>query len=76
VGTIRVIEQAPENCLAFVREAPASRAMAALNFSEEPRDIEVPSGRILLSSDPGRDPGKTTLGKFRLAPNEAIVIEC
>jgi alpha-glucosidase len=76
VGTIRVIEQAPENCLVFVREAPASRAMAALNFSDEPRGIEVPSGRILLSSDPGRDPGKTTLGKFRLAPNEAIVIEC
>jgi len=50
--------------------------MVALNFTDEPREIEVPSGRILLSSDPGRDPGKTTLGKFGLAPNEAIVIEC
>ena len=76
VGTIRVIEQAPEGCLAFVREAPASRALAALNFSDQPREIEIPSGRILLSSDPGRDPGRTTVGKFRLAPNEAIVIEC
>ena len=73
---IRVIEQAPEDCLAFVREAPASRAMVALNFTDEPREIEVRSGRILLSSDPGRDPGRTTTGKFRLAPNEAIVIEC
>ncbi|HKF30487.1 MAG TPA: alpha-amylase family glycosyl hydrolase [Candidatus Binataceae bacterium] len=75
-GTIRVVEQAPQDCLAFVREVPASRAMVALNFTDEPREIEVPSGRILLSSDPGRDPGKTTLGKFRLAPNEATVIEC
>lgn len=74
-GMIRVIEQSPTDCLAFVREAPASRAMVALNFTDEPREIEVPAGRILLSSDPGRDPGRTTLGKFRLAPDEAIVIE-
>ena len=50
--------------------------MVALNFTDEPRELEVPSGRILLSSDPGRDPSKTTLGRFRLTPNEAIVIEC
>jgi alpha-glucosidase len=75
-GTIRIIEQLPEDCLAFVREAPGSRALVALNFTDQPREIDVPSGRILLSSNPGREPGKTTQGKFRLAPNEAIVIEC
>ena len=76
VGTIRVIDQVPGDCLGFIREAPGGRAMVALNFTDEPREIEVPSGRILLSSDPGRGPGRTTTGKFRLAPNEAIVIEC
>jgi len=75
-GTIRIIEQVPEDCLAFVREAPGSRAMVALNFTDEPREIDVPSGTIPLSSDPRREPGKTIQGKFRLAPNEAIVIEC
>ena len=73
---IRIIELAPEDCLVFVREAPASRAMVALNFTDDSREIELPSGRILLSSDPGREPGKTTWGKFSLAPNEAIVMEC
>jgi alpha-glucosidase len=44
-GMIRAIEQAPKDCLAFVREAPASRAMVALNFTERAARDRSPSGK-------------------------------
>jgi len=73
-GTIRVIDTAPADCLVFVREASGDRAMVGLNFTGEPREIEVLSGKILLSSDFARDPATTKAGKFRLLPNEAIIV--
>ena len=73
-GTIRVIE-APGDCFVFVREAAGSRAMIALNFADEARDIETPSGKILLSSHLSREPGGIKAGRQRLSPNEAVIID-
>ncbi len=74
-GTIRVVDDAPADCFVFAREAAGSHAMVALNFADEPRGIELPSGKILLSSDFGREPGRIASGKMRLAPNEALVLD-
>ena len=73
-GSIRVIDAAPVDCLMFLREAPDDRAMVALNFTDQHREIDLPSGKIVLSSDFARDPMPTRAGKLRLSPNEAIII--
>jgi alpha-glucosidase len=74
-GNFRVISGAPSDCFLFMREATGDRAMVALNFADEPREIEAPSGRIVLSSDFERDQASTTAGRFQLSPNEAVVIQ-
>ena len=74
IGTIKIVTEAPADWFVFAREAPGSRALVALNFSDETREVEVPSGKIILSSDFARDPGSVKAGKLKLAPNEAIVV--
>ena len=74
-GTIKVIDDAPRDCFLFMREDAGSRAMVALNFADEPREIEVPAGKITLSSDYEREPGSTKAGKLSLSADEAVVIE-
>ncbi len=74
-GTIRVMSNVPPDCFVFARETAGNRAIVALNFAEEPREINLPSGRLLLSSDFSREPGKSKAGKLLLASDEGIVIE-
>jgi alpha-glucosidase len=73
-GAYRAIDDAPAGTFVFIREAPGSRAMVALNFAADPCEIDLPPGRIALSSDPAREPG-TAGGRTRLSPDEAIVVE-
>ncbi|MGB6555712.1 MAG: alpha-amylase family glycosyl hydrolase [Candidatus Binataceae bacterium] len=71
-GDVKILE-APEDCLIFARTAGISRAIVALNFSTETREIEVPRAKILISNDSGRAPGAIS-GTVQLAPLEAIVL--
>jgi alpha-glucosidase len=73
-GAYRAVEDPPADTFVFVREATGSRAMIALNFSAEARDVRLPQGRIALSSHPSREPG-TAGGATLLAPNEGLVVE-
>ena len=40
-GSLRVIDTAPGDCLVFLRETSGDRAMVALNFTDEFREIEI-----------------------------------
>jgi alpha-glucosidase len=72
-GSYRSEATAPEDCLVFHREVANQRVIVALNFSNEPRRIEVPRASILLSTD--RDRGAVTVdGTLDLAPNEAVIL--
>ncbi|MHB8383022.1 MAG: alpha-amylase family glycosyl hydrolase, partial [Candidatus Binataceae bacterium] len=71
-GDLAIIES-PEDCLMFARAKGANRAIVALNFANEPRELEVPRAKILISSDSARRPGAIG-GRVRLAPSEGIVL--
>ncbi|MGA9723452.1 MAG: alpha-amylase family glycosyl hydrolase [Candidatus Binatus sp.] len=72
-GSYRAFEGAPEDCLVFHRDTSAQHIVVALNFTDEPREIELPAGKILLSTIASRpaDSAKSTL---TLAPNEAVIV--
>jgi alpha-glucosidase len=73
-GSYRALESAPEDCLAFHRETAAQHLVVALNLSAEPRAIDLPAGRILLSTvDAG--PARSTKSHVELDPNEGVIIE-
>jgi alpha-glucosidase len=72
-GSYRAIEPAPADTFVFARESPGSRAIIALNFASETREIDLPRGTIALSSNPAREPGATS-GRLRLLADEAVVV--
>jgi hypothetical protein len=53
---------------------PHSWLVVALNFSAEPREIDLPAGMILLSTIAAGRAGSTK-STLRLAPNEAVIVE-
>jgi glycosidase len=66
---------APPGCLVYRRSAPESApVVVALNLGEEPAVVEVPSGRVLVATDRGRE-GIVVSGAVDLAGNEGVVIE-
>ena len=73
-GSYSAIEPAPAGTFVFAREASGSRAIIALNFAAEAREIDLPRGTMVLSSNPAREQG-TVGGRTRLAPDEAAVIK-
>jgi hypothetical protein len=58
----------------FHRDTAAQHIIVALNFSAEPREIDLPAGKILLSTTIARRP-EFTKSPLTLAPNEAVVVE-
>jgi alpha-glucosidase len=73
-GTHRTEANAPEDCFVFSREAANQRVMVALNFSEEPRRIEVPRASVLLSTDVNRREDIVS-GVIDLAANEGVILQ-
>jgi alpha-glucosidase len=71
-GSYRVVEDAPEDCLVFHRETEKQHIVVALNFSAEPREIDLRAGRILLSTIPERPPAAES--PLTLAPNEGVIM--
>ena len=52
-GSYRAFEGSPEDCLVFHRDTSAQHIVVALNFTDEPREVELPAGKILLSTGAG-----------------------
>ncbi len=75
VGSYRPLDPVPPDCFVFERAVEAERVLVALNFSAEPRSIEVPGlpGDIAISTDTSRN-GAPTGEPLRLRPHEAVVI--
>jgi len=73
-GSYRALDSAPEDCLVFHRDTPAQHIVVALNFTAEPREIDLPAGKIILSTiAAGR--AESTKSPLRLGPNEAVIVE-
>jgi alpha-glucosidase len=73
-GSMRLVADAPEDCLVFSREAPAQRVTVALNFAAAPREIDIAPGRFVFSSEPDR-PLDAVRGRLALAADEAAIVE-
>lgn len=73
-GSYRAFENCPEDCLVFHRDTAAQQILVALNFTAEPRKIDAPPGKILMSTNFDRI-GASANSPLTLAPNEAVIIE-
>jgi alpha-glucosidase len=73
-GSYRAFDGAPEDCLVFHRDTRAQHIVVALNFTAEPREIDLPDGKILLSTIAAGRAGSTK-SVLTLAPNEAVIVE-
>jgi len=67
VGALRLIE-AEGDVLAYERSHEGDRIVVALNLGSEPHRIDLPEGRLLLSTTGDYAPG-------RLAPDQGVVVE-
>jgi alpha-glucosidase len=72
-GSYRAFEGAPEDCLVFHRDTASQHLVVALNFTAEPREINLPSGKILLTT--GARLEQSAKSPLTLAPNEAVIVE-
>jgi len=73
-GAFRRLE-APEGVLAFERRAGAERALVALSFAGEPREVRFEDAAVAraLSTDPGRAlPARA--GRLVLGPSEGLLL--
>ncbi|SHN55575.1 alpha-glucosidase [Geodermatophilus obscurus] len=69
-GRQRMVDAAP-GVLAWLREDDDDRLLAAVNFTAEPRALPVDGeATLLVSTDPGRPPGRTG----ELGPDEAVLL--
>ena len=73
-GSYRAFDNAPEDCLVFRRDTPAQHIVVALNFSAEPREIDLLAGKVLLSTIDAR-PADSAKSRLTLTPNEAVILE-
>lgn len=72
-GTYRSVD-APEQTFVYYREHRAQRLLVALNFSEEPHQIELEEeGIVVLGTDGAR--GRAVRGRIDLGPVEGLVVE-
>ncbi|MEU3411932.1 MULTISPECIES: alpha-amylase family glycosyl hydrolase [unclassified Streptomyces] len=77
-GTYRSLD-APGDAFVYLRSAPGERLLVALNFTD--RHLAVapgglpPSGRVELSTRPGRETGRqASLRPLTLAPDEGVIV--
>ncbi len=71
-GSYREFDGAPEDCLVFHRDTATQHVVVALNFTAEAREIDLPAGKILLSTIPER--AGDSKSPLTLAPNEGVIV--
>jgi hypothetical protein len=57
----------------FHRDTASQHLVVALNFTAEPREINLQSGKILLTT--AARPEQSAKSPLTLAPNEAVIVE-
>lgn len=74
-GAYRPLDRAPPDCFVFERAHAAERVLVAVNFSAQPRTIDLAgfSGRIAVSTNRVRE-GHAASGALDLVPHEAAVV--
>ncbi|MGC2444385.1 DUF3459 domain-containing protein, partial [Candidatus Binatus sp.] len=72
-GSYREFDGAPEDCLVFHRETETQHIVVALNFTAKARVIDLPDGKILLSTIDARAAGSTK-SPLTLAPDEGVIV--
>ncbi len=75
MGTYRALDAGPEQCFVYERMHETERVLVAINFSSEPRSIDLADfhGRIAVSSDRPRE-GGTVAGSLALGAHEALIL--
>jgi alpha-glucosidase len=74
-GKHEAMEQVPEGCYAFWRQAGANRLLVALNFGDAEHSLSLPArGEIVLSSHLDRE-GATSRGELKLRAHEGLIVE-
>jgi alpha-glucosidase len=74
-GSYHALDSANDTFV-YLREHAGERRLITLNFAAEARTLALPfaSGRIELSTDPGRSLGAVVLTSFTLAPSEGVLV--
>jgi alpha-glucosidase len=73
-GSYRAVEDVPEDCLVYTREADGQRLLTALNFAEDERAVAVPPASLLVSTHLDRE-GPVEPGRLWLRPTEGCLLE-
>jgi len=74
VGTYRQVS-VDDAVLVYARELDGQELTVALNFSPEPRRVELATaGRVVLSTHPDREDAAVGGGRLELRPDEGVVI--
>ncbi|WP_045235097.1 alpha-amylase family glycosyl hydrolase [Deinococcus pimensis] len=78
-GDLEVVDAGHDDVLAFLRRSGDDCVLVLLNFTGETRPVRLPDvsacGRILLSSDGGREGGTFPLDALVLGPHEAALVD-
>jgi glycosidase len=72
-GTYRTIE-APDGVFAYERRAGASAARVALNFTAEPRALDLGGGAVRASLSTRPERRRLGSGRLSLGPSEGVVV--
>jgi glycosidase len=76
-GSYRGLDDAPEGCFLFTREAEGQRVLVALNFSSQERRLSLPAlggGSIVVSTELDRA-GPVDLTNAVLRAEEGVIVE-
>jgi alpha-glucosidase len=76
LGDYRALPGAPDGCFAYRRSHPGAPSLTvALNFTPAALWVEgLPPGRVVASTALSRE-GEAADGRFRLGPDEGVVVE-
>jgi alpha-glucosidase len=70
------VQNAPDDCIAYIRESGTQRYLILLNFSSVSLRISLPemgTAKIVISTNPDRQ-GQVDLGAFDLAAHEGCIV--
>ncbi len=78
-GGGQTLLEAGDGVLAWVREAPGERLLLAVNMSDAAVRCDLTAlgggpGRLIVSTDPDRDPGADAVDTLGLAPDEGVAV--
>ena len=76
-GDYRTLAGVPDGCYAYLRSAGDERLLVALNFTGRLLQYQVEgqeTGRLELSTDPGRPAGEVVLRPLQLGPDEGVLV--